>query len=48
MKKNKFERRDDIPAKMLKCMMKKATAELVNTCQRIHTTGEWPKDFNIQ
>jgi len=41
----KAEGVDDIPGKMLKCIGEKAIEELIEICQQIYTTGEWPSDF---
>ena len=45
MKNGKSEGVDKIPAEMLKCLRGKTKEELVEICQQIYKTGEWPKDF---
>lgn len=42
---NKAEGIDNIPAEFLKTLGEKATQELVEICQTIYNTGEWPEDF---
>ena len=45
LKNGKAEGVDDISGEMLKCLGEKAIEELIEICQQIYTTGEWPSDF---
>ena len=45
MKNNKAEGVDHIPAEAIKILGENAMNELVEICQQIYITGEWPKDF---
>jgi len=45
MKNNQAEGPDNIPAEMLKCLDNKTTAELIDMCKTIYTTGIWLADF---
>src|SRR6218665_3004132 len=45
MKNNKAQGFDNINAEILKSLGEKALKELIQLCQDIYRTGEWPEDF---
>ena len=45
MKNNKAEGIDNIPIEFLRNLGERAMEELVQLCQDIYKTGEWPDDF---
>ncbi|PGH37471.1 MAG: hypothetical protein CRN43_21000, partial [Candidatus Nephrothrix sp. EaCA] len=45
MNNNKTEGIDSIPAEVLKSLGEKAVNELIELCQDIYRTGNWPEDF---
>src|SRR6218665_1320293 len=45
MKNNKAEGIDNIPVEVLKSLGEKALKKLIQLCQDIYRTGEWPEDF---
>jgi len=45
MKLGKTEGVDGTAVKMIECLGEKTTVELVQICQQIYTSGEWPVDF---
>src|SRR6266576_1795586 len=45
MKNGKAVGIDEIPIEVLKCLDDRGIQEIVKLCNRIYTTGEWPKDF---
>ena len=45
MKNNKAEGIDNIPAEILRSLGEKALKELIQLCQDIYRTGEWPEVF---
>src|SRR6266576_1552451 len=45
MKNGKEVGTDEIPIEVLKCLDDRGIQEIVKLCNRIYTTGEWPKDF---
>ena len=47
MKQGKTQGIDGIPVAMIKALGEKAKEELVQLCQQIHTSGEWPIDFIV-
>ena len=47
MKQGKAEGIDDESVEMLKALDEKATGKMVQICQQITTSGEWPVDFRL-
>ena len=45
MKNNKTEGIDSIQAEVFKCFREKAVNELIELCQDIYRSGNWPEDF---